>query len=244
MVLQPTGSRASDVKPTDTHVDDKLDINEEQAIREELATAIKPQDADLYAEALAKYGVDGDIDPAEEKRVRRKLDRRIIPILGICEYPCYVYSLTSGYFFYYVDKTTLSYAAIFGIKEDLKLHPTDYNWLSSIFYFGWLFWAIPSNLLMQRSPPAYYLGFNICMWGVLLMCQAAVNNFGGLAALRVLGGAFEAIADPAFVRSPPSLGDFAYVRCSSPPCSTPAPSNHHAFRRGTSGTASALLVVV
>lgn len=37
------------------------------------------------------------------------------------------------------------------------------------------------------------------MWGVLLMCQAAVNNFASLAALRVLGGAFEAIADPAFM---------------------------------------------
>lgn len=52
---------------------------------------------------------------------------------------------------------------------------------------------------MQRSPPAYYLAFNIMMWGVLLMCQAAVKNFGALAALRVLGGAFEAIADPAFM---------------------------------------------
>jgi MFS family permease len=37
------------------------------------------------------------------------------------------------------------------------------------------------------------------MWGVLLMCQTGVSNFGGLAALRVLGGAFEAIADPAFM---------------------------------------------
>jgi len=39
--------------------------------------------------------------------------------------------------FYYIDKTTLSYAAIFGIKKDLDLHGTDYSWLSSIFYFGW-----------------------------------------------------------------------------------------------------------
>jgi hypothetical protein len=40
---------------------------------------------------------------------------------------------------------------------------------NSIFYFGWLIWAIPSNLLMQRSPPAYYLSFNIFMWGAVLM---------------------------------------------------------------------------
>ncbi len=74
-----------------------------------------------------------------------------------------------------------------------------YSWLSSIFYFGWLFWAIPSNLIMQRSPPGYYLAANIFMWGALLMCEAAARSFGALAALRVLSGAFEAIADPAFM---------------------------------------------
>jgi len=52
---------------------------------------------------------------------------------------------------------------------------------------------------MQRSPPAHYLAINIFMWGALLMAQTAVNSFGALAALRVLSGAFEAIADPAFM---------------------------------------------
>ncbi len=99
----------------------------------------------------------------------------------------------------YVDKTTLSYAAIFGIKDDLALQGTEYSWLSSVFYFGWLIWAIPSNLIMQRSPPGYYLASNIIMWGVLLMCQAAAQNFATLTALRILSGAFEAIADPAFM---------------------------------------------
>ena len=52
---------------------------------------------------------------------------------------------------------------------------------------------------MQRSPPAWYLAANIFMWGALLMCQAASQNFATLAALRILSGAFEAIADPAFM---------------------------------------------
>lgn len=99
----------------------------------------------------------------------------------------------------YVDKTTLSYAAIFGIKDSLHLKGTEYSWLSSIFYFGWLVWAIPSNLIMQRLPPAYYLSFNIFMWGALLMCEAASKNFATLSVLRILSGAFEAIADPAFM---------------------------------------------
>lgn len=39
------------------------------------------------------------------------------------------------------------------------------------FLQGWLAWAIPSNLLLQKSPAATYLGFNILLWGVLLMAQ-------------------------------------------------------------------------
>ncbi|KAF5699527.1 allantoate permease [Fusarium mundagurra] len=147
----------------------------------------KPQGDGIYAEALAQYPTDDSIDPILENKVRRKLDRLIIPVLGVC------------YFFYYVDKTTLSYAAIFGLKDDLKLRGDEYFWLSSSFYFGWLIWAIPSNLLMQRSPPGYYLAFNIFMWGAVLMTQAAAKNFAGLLALRILSGAFEAIADPAFM---------------------------------------------
>lgn len=54
----------------------------------------KPHDG-IYAQALAQYPTDDSIDPILEKKVRRKLDRLIIPVLGVC------------YFFYYVDKTTL-----------------------------------------------------------------------------------------------------------------------------------------
>jgi hypothetical protein len=53
------------------------------------------QQNDIFAEALARYPNDDCIDSREEDKVRRKLDLRILPVLGVC------------YFFYYVDKTTL-----------------------------------------------------------------------------------------------------------------------------------------
>jgi hypothetical protein len=37
----------------------------------------------------------------------------------------------NSYLYFLVDKTTLSYAAIFGIKEDLHLVGNRYSWLSS-----------------------------------------------------------------------------------------------------------------
>lgn len=38
----------------------------------------------MYAEAVERYPNDDHIDPEEERRLTRKLDMRIIPVLGIC----------------------------------------------------------------------------------------------------------------------------------------------------------------
>ncbi|KAJ7636091.1 MFS general substrate transporter [Mycena polygramma] len=119
------------------------------------------------------------LDPKEVARIERKID-------------CFIMSLCS-------DKTTLSYAAIFNVKKDLNLGKSQYSWLSSLFYFGWLAWALPTNLLMQKFPLNKYLAFNIFIWGALLMAQAGSRNFTDLAILRTISGAAEATADPAFV---------------------------------------------
>lgn len=98
-----------------------------------------------------------------------------------------------------IADTSYRYAAIFGIRDDLNLHGTEYSWLSSLFYFGFLAWAFPTNFLMQRLPIGKYLGANIFMWGFFLMCQAACNSFASLGALRALAGAAEACSDPSFI---------------------------------------------
>ena len=135
----------------------------------------------LHGSDDAPYG------PEEERKLIRKIDFIILPYLAVC------------YAFFYIDKTTLSYAAIFGIREDLNLVGNDYNWLSSMFFFGFLAWAFPTNFLMQRLPVGKYLGFNIFFWGVLLIAQAGATNFASLAVLRALSGAAEACSDPSFM---------------------------------------------
>ncbi|KAF4168589.1 hypothetical protein CNMCM6936_001903 [Aspergillus lentulus] len=128
-----------------------------------------------------------EFDPREIRRLRRKIDMLIMPCLLTC------------FAFFYIDKTTLSYAAIFGLINDLDLRHTEYNWLSSFFYVGFIAWAIPTNFLLQRLPLARYLGVSIFLWGALLMIQAVCHNFATLAVLRALGGALEGCADPAFL---------------------------------------------
>jgi hypothetical protein len=73
----------------------------------------------LFVNVDDSHDYDRPIDPAEEKKLIRKVDWTILPLIAV------------NYAFFYIDKTTLSYAAIFGIKDDLHLHGTQYNWLSS-----------------------------------------------------------------------------------------------------------------
>ncbi|KAK4688568.1 MFS transporter, ACS family, allantoate permease, partial [Tremellales sp. Uapishka_1] len=127
------------------------------------------------------------LDPVEVRRVEKKLFWLIVPVLAV------------DYAFYYIDKTTLVYAALFGIKKDLHLVGTDYSNLGSIFYVGWIIWAIPGNLLLVKFPLTKYLSLNIFLWGVFLMAQAGSKTYGAMVGLRFVSGMFEAVADPAFV---------------------------------------------
>ncbi|ODN94344.1 hypothetical protein L198_05201 [Cryptococcus wingfieldii CBS 7118] len=133
-----------------------------------------------------------ELDPGEVKRVERKIWWLIVPALAI------------DYAFYYIDKTTLSkseqsHAVLFDFKSDLNLSGTDYSNLSSIFYVGWIIWAIPGNLLLAKFPLAKYLSVNIFLWGVFLMVQGVSKDYGDMVAFRFVSGMFEAVADPCFV---------------------------------------------
>ncbi|ORY34305.1 major facilitator superfamily domain-containing protein [Naematelia encephala] len=128
-----------------------------------------------------------NLNPIEVKKVERKLFWLIVPALAV------------DYMFYYIDKTTLSYAALFNMRKDLDLKGSDYSNLSSIFYIGWLVWAVPGNLLLAKFPLAKYLSINIFLWGVFLMVQASSKDYGDMMAFRFISGMFEAVADPCFV---------------------------------------------
>ncbi|KAL9098307.1 MAG: hypothetical protein Q9163_006011 [Psora crenata] len=139
-------------------------------------------------EALKAFG-EGEVihvDKATSKRLLRQVDLHVMPLL------CVVYGLN------YLDKTTLSYASVMGMKKDIHLTGDDYQWLSSMFYFGYLAWEYPTNRLLQMLPLAKYSSFCIIIWGLVLCCMAAVKSYSGAIAVRFFLGVFEAAVTPGF----------------------------------------------
>ncbi|KAJ5701045.1 hypothetical protein N7488_008593 [Penicillium malachiteum] len=129
-----------------------------------------------------------EIDEATNKRLKRMIDRRVLVIM-ICTY-----------FLQALDKGTMSFASIMGIKTDAHLEDGQkYSWLTTCIYIAVLTVEYPTNWIIQRVPIAKYLGINICLWGMTLAMHAACHNFTGLVTVRTLLGIFEACCQPTFV---------------------------------------------
>ncbi|CAN8104760.1 unnamed protein product [Discula destructiva] len=128
-----------------------------------------------------------DYDEAEAKRVLRKIDLRVMPVLFVT------------YFLQYLDKNSLNFAATFGLKTGTHLVGQDYSWLGSIFYLGYLIAQFPASYALQRLPIGRVVSFVTIVWGAIVMTTPACKSFAGIATNRFFLGATEAVVNPAFV---------------------------------------------
>ncbi|KAL1865883.1 hypothetical protein Daus18300_006995 [Diaporthe australafricana] len=147
---------------------------------------LRTKDADaalefLYAEETT---IMTDVD---EKKLVRKIDWRIVPLMWAC------YNLQ------YLDKTLVNYANVMGLKEDTDITTDQFSQLALVFYVTYLAFELPTGYLMQRLPTAKYLGANVILWGLMTALVSTAKNWAGLVVLRVLLGCFESAVAPALI---------------------------------------------
>ncbi|BAE66559.1 unnamed protein product [Aspergillus oryzae RIB40] len=108
------------------------------------------------------------------------------------------YSLFPGMVFVDLSmNSTQYYANVMGLQDDLHMSGNDFSWLATAFFLAYAVAEIPQGILLQRFPITKVLGVNVFLWGVILCCSAAAQNFAGMIALRVLLGMLEAVIAPA-----------------------------------------------
>ena len=128
-------------------------------------------------------------DPVQLKKLIRKIDFTIAPLLA------------AVYFLQFLDKTTLSYTAVMGIRTDTHLVGQDYSNLSMLFYVGTFAvagWQIPTE-------PG-------CRWSVVLMFGVLCRFFGGGIPDAVLGSASVSIG-PLSRREHHDMGSHSWLPC-------------------------------
>ncbi|OLN83434.1 putative transporter C417.10-like protein 4 [Colletotrichum chlorophyti] len=164
-------------RPGAAAVDEIEPVQETQAP----ANALQEKAAQFLA---AHGGGDTSFTYEEEKAVLKRINWRVLPLI------------LGAYFFQQLDKSSLSYVSIFGIKEDAKLVGKQYSWLGSILYFAQLVWQPAAAWILVKLPNGKVIATAIFLWGSSLAIMASCTNFSSLLGLRFLLGSFEAMIAP------------------------------------------------
>lgn len=166
-------------------------------------------DGEYKAEMLHKeenglppnHSTDGDVifDAVEEKRLLRKIDWRLLPILGA------LYSIAlidrtnvSALVFLRIPLATnqtsqIANARVAGMGADLNLQIGDrYTIVLVLFFPTYFLLELPSNMILRKVGSANWLSFIALSWGAVMIGQGFVESWISLGICRILLGAFEA----------------------------------------------------
>ncbi|KAH7357430.1 major facilitator superfamily domain-containing protein [Pyrenochaeta sp. MPI-SDFR-AT-0127] len=138
------------------------------------AGAIEPD-----AEGLDYSGAHAKTSPAEIKLVK-KLDLWIMPTLWLM------------FWLNYLDRNAIALARLNTLEKDTKLKGTEYQTCVSILFVGYIVGQIPSNMILTRVRPSYYLSFWMAIWAIVSALTAMAKNYHGLLLARLFLGLTEA----------------------------------------------------
>jgi hypothetical protein len=156
-----------------------------------------------------------EVNEVTERRVRRKLDRVVIPLTFAC------------YLCAFLDRSNIGNAQTAGMGKDLGFDDSHYQWLLTMFYipyiiFEWaaIMWKLvpprecssllnaARHLVLIMDGIDLWAFVTVLTWGVASTLQAAAFNWQGLMVCRW----FMAMAEAAFAPGIPYLLSFFYRR--------------------------------
>jgi sugar phosphate permease len=103
-------------------------------------------------EDLESSGNSSAIDPAAEKKLVRKYDIRVVPLLFLL------------YVLAYLDRINIGNAKIEGMPKELKMKGNDYNVALLVFFIPYIILEVPSNLILKNIDPPKWLS------GMMFIC--------------------------------------------------------------------------
>ncbi|KAL2753174.1 hypothetical protein ACRALDRAFT_2110862 [Sodiomyces alcalophilus JCM 7366] len=122
----------------------------------------------------------GPTEAAVEKKLVRKLDLYIIPLVMLL------------YLNSFIDRVNIGNARLYNLEEDLGLVGNQFQVAVSILFVTYVLCEIPSNLVLKLFRPRRWIAFITVSWGIVATLTGLVDSYGALLACRLLLGAFEA----------------------------------------------------
>jgi len=120
-------------------------------------------------------GTSGDIG----ERTIKKVSVRLLPFLILL------------YMIAYLDRVNFGFAAL-EMNSALGISSEVFGFLSGIFFIGYLFFELPSNLILQKVGARIWIARILVSWGIVVMLTAFVTDAFQIAILRFVLGVAEA----------------------------------------------------
>ncbi|MES2256374.1 MAG: MFS transporter [Pseudomonadota bacterium] len=129
---------------------------------------------------------DSDRDDARADAILARAARRLIPIMALM----YVAS--------FLDRVNIGFAAL-TMNQDLGFSPQVFGIGAGIFFFGYFFFEIPSNLMLEKVGARIWMCRIMVTWGLVSMATAFVRGPTSFYVLRFLLGLAEAGLYPGMI---------------------------------------------
>ncbi|RDW93622.1 uncharacterized protein DSM5745_00944 [Aspergillus mulundensis] len=120
----------------------------------------------------------------EERRLLTKLDAAILSFASL------------GYFIKYLDQININNAFVSGMKEDLGMYQNQLNYMQAAWTVGYVIGEIPSNVMLTKIRPRYWLPAMELLWTVLTMCLSRCDRPTQFYVLRFFIGLAESTFYP------------------------------------------------
>lgn len=115
----------------------------------------------------------------DDDRLFAKISWKFIPFIMLC------------YLFAYIDRVNVSFAKI-SMAKDLQFSDSVYGFGASIFFVGYFFLEVPSNLVLDRLGARLWLSRIMISWGAISCATLFVQGETSFYILRFLLGIAEA----------------------------------------------------
>ncbi|KXS93901.1 hypothetical protein AC578_2251 [Pseudocercospora eumusae] len=120
------------------------------------------------------------IDRAKERKLVRKLDLHIVPVVMLL------------YLLSFLDRVNIGNARLYGMEEDLNLTADQYQTAVSLLFVTYILSELPSNLILKHYvSPSRWISFITVSWGIIATLTGITQSYAGLIVCRLLLGLVE-----------------------------------------------------
>ncbi|WP_125613628.1 MFS transporter [Specibacter cremeus] len=135
---------------------------------------------------MSTASIPSSATPAMSAALLRKITRKLIPFLVII------------YLVAYIDRSNVGIAKL-SMQGDIGLSNAAYGLGAGLFFIGYFFFEVPSNLAIVRFGPRRWFARIMITWGVILMLTFLTQNDWSFYMFRFLLGAAEAGLMPGLI---------------------------------------------